>query len=286
MTHFRANELLGYPADARLLIINCDDFGVYHAVNAAILQSLTEGMATSTTVMTPCPWALHALQLLGEHPEIAFGVHLTLVCEYANYKWGPLTSREKVPSLVDSSGYFYDYAHIPELLAAAELDELEVEFRAQIEAVLAANLRPTHLDWHCLYEGRRADIFDLTLGLAREYGLAVRVNAYTSIERLQTQGLPTNDFDMMDSFRLETEGKTARYVQLLQELPEGLTEWAIHPSLGDAEAQAIDVGWAIRKADYAFLMSREARETIQKEGIVLLDFRPLQEIWRRVERIV
>ncbi|MDF2760830.1 MAG: hypothetical protein K0S99_3465, partial [Thermomicrobiales bacterium] len=32
MSHLRANELLGYPADARLLIVNADDFGVYHAV--------------------------------------------------------------------------------------------------------------------------------------------------------------------------------------------------------------------------------------------------------------
>ncbi len=34
MSNLRANELLGHPPDARLLIINADDFGVYHAVNA------------------------------------------------------------------------------------------------------------------------------------------------------------------------------------------------------------------------------------------------------------
>jgi len=56
------NTLLGYPADARLLIINADDFGMCHAVNAAILRSLTEGVVCSTTLMVPCPWALHAMR--------------------------------------------------------------------------------------------------------------------------------------------------------------------------------------------------------------------------------
>jgi predicted glycoside hydrolase/deacetylase ChbG (UPF0249 family) len=278
----RANELLGYPADARLLIINLDDFGMYHAINEAIIRALKEGVARSTTVMTPCPWALHALQLLGENPEIGFGVHLTLVCDYGNYKWGPVASRGKVPSLVDESGYFYRYERIPELLARAKLEELELEFRAQIETVLSANLKPTHLDWHCLYEGGRPDVFDLTLGLAREYGLAVRVNAPASIERLQSQGLPTNDYDMMDSYRLETEGKTARYVQMLRDLPTGLTEWAVHPGLGNAEAQAIDEGWAVRRADFEFLISQDARETVREEGIILLDYRALQAAWREV----
>jgi predicted glycoside hydrolase/deacetylase ChbG (UPF0249 family) len=219
------------------------------------------------------------LQVLGEHPEIAFGVHLTLVCDYGNYTWGPVASREQVPSLVDESGSFYRYERIPELLAGANIDELETEFRAQIEAVLSAGLKPSHLDWHCLYEGGRPDIFDLTIGLAREYGLAVRVNAAASIERLQGQGLPTNDYDMMDSYRLATEGKTARYVQMLRDLPEGLTEWAVHPSLGNAESQAIDTGWSVRKADFDFLISREAQETVRDEGIILLDFRALQVVW-------
>jgi chitin disaccharide deacetylase len=279
MVDRRANELLGYPADARLLIVNCDDFGMYHAINEAIVRGLTEGVARSTTVMTPCPWGLHALHLLGANPGVAFGVHLTLVCDYENYTWGPVAARERVPSLVDETGHFYRYERIPELLAKATVEDLDAEFRAQIEVVLSAGLKPTHLDWHCLYEGGRPDIFDLTVRLAREYGLAVRVNAASSIERLQGQGLPTNDYDMMDSYRLETAGKTARYLQMLRELPEGLTEWAVHPGLDYPEARAIDPGWPVRYADFAFVVSAEARETVSEEGIVLLDYRALQVVW-------
>src|SRR5579871_3055515 len=107
------NRRLGYPADARLLIINADDFGLCHAINAAILRSLTDSIVFSTTVMAPCPWALHALHLLKEHPSLPFGVHLTVICDPAQYRWGPLTCKEKVPSLLDETGYFYNFDRIP-----------------------------------------------------------------------------------------------------------------------------------------------------------------------------
>jgi predicted glycoside hydrolase/deacetylase ChbG (UPF0249 family) len=275
----RANELLGYPPDARLLILNADDFGVYHAVTAGVLRTITDGVVKSTTVMVPCPWGRYALRLLSEHSEIAFGVHLTVVSEFADYRWGPLSLKSHVPSLLDETGFFYTNDRQPELLARARLDELEIEFRAQIEAVLAANLAPTHLDWHCLRDGGRAEIFDLTLGLAREYGLALRVFDPARIARLQGRGLPTNDYELVDSTRLETAGKTARFVRMLRELPVGLSEWAVHPGLDTAEAQAIDGWWAKRVADFEFLVSEEARETVEAEGIILVDYRELQTAW-------
>jgi predicted glycoside hydrolase/deacetylase ChbG (UPF0249 family) len=277
----RANDLLGYPPDARLLIVNADDFGVYHAVNAGILRALTDGVARSATLMAPCPWALHAIQLLRDHPNIAFGVHLTVISEFADYRWGPLTPRHEVTSLLDETGFFYSNDRQAELLARARLNELEAEFRAQIEAVLSAGLRPTHLDWHCLYDGGRPEIFDLTLGLANEYGLALRVFDPTRSEPLQRRGLPAVDHGVVDSTRLPTAGKTARFVRMLRELPAGLSEWAVHPGLGTAEARAIDSWWSKRAADLRFLVSREARETVAAEGIVLLDYRALQVIWAR-----
>src|SRR5436309_1662646 len=169
------NMRLGYPSDARLLIINADDFGMCYAINDAILRSLKDGVVCSTSVMVPCPWALHAMHLLAENPDIPFGIHLTVICDTVHYRWGPLTCKDKVPSLLDETGYFYSPERIPEFAAQAKLEELEVEFRAQIDTVLAANLTPTHLDWHCLRNGGRADIFDLTLRLAKEHGFAVRV---------------------------------------------------------------------------------------------------------------
>jgi chitin disaccharide deacetylase len=276
----QTNRLLGYPDDARLLLINADDFGVCQSINTAILRTLTDGLVCSTTLMVPCPWSSHAMDLLKEQPEIAFGVHLTVMCDIANCRYAPLTRRETVPSLIDEAGYFYSFDRMSAFLAQVRLDELEAEWRAQIEAVLAAQLTPTHLDWHCLRLGNRTDIVDLMVALAKEYGLACRVVGRQAIAQVQRQGLPTNDYDFLDSFGLELNGKAARYAQLLRDLPVGLSEWAVHPGFDTAELRAIQPeGVAIRQSDFDFLMSQAARDLVEAEGIILLDYRPLQAVW-------
>jgi predicted glycoside hydrolase/deacetylase ChbG (UPF0249 family) len=276
----RSSEPLGFPADARVLIINLDDFGMYHAINAAVVSSIEEGIARSCSLMVPCPWASHAMHLLHQKPKIPFGIHLTLICDTTHYRWRPLSAREKLPSLLDETGELFTPAQVPELLARARLDEVELEFRAQINAVFDAGLRPTHLDWHCLADGGRDDILDLTVALAAEYGLAVRVWLKPGRQKMRRRGLPVADHEFLDSFAVDIDGKSARYAQLLRDLPVGLSEWAVHPGLGNEESQAIDPGgWRVRRTDYEFLTSPQARELLQQEGIVVTDYRTIQRAW-------
>jgi len=121
----------------------------------------------------------------------------------------------------------------------------------------------------------------MTLGLAQEYGLAVRVAERPWIEKVQRQGLPTDDYDLLDSFRLEIGDKSARYAQMLRDLPVRLSEWAVHPGLDDAELRAIQPdGARVRQTDFDFMISPEAREIIRQEGITLLSYKPLQKVWQ------
>jgi predicted glycoside hydrolase/deacetylase ChbG (UPF0249 family) len=274
-----SSELLGFPPDARVLIVSNDDFGMYHAINVAVVHSIEEGIASSCSLMVPCPWALHAMHLLRQRPEIPFGIHLTLVCDTTHYRWGPLTAKEKVPSLLGETGELFTPARLPEFLARARIDEVELEFRAQLDAVAGAGLAPTHLDWHCLADGGREDILDLTVALAGEYGLAVRVWLEPGRQKLRRRGLPVTDHEFLDSFSLDIDDKAARAAELLHDLPAGLSEWAMHPGLGNEESQAIDPGWRVRRSDYDFLTSREARELLQQEGIVVIDYSTIQQVW-------
>ena len=91
------NQRLGYPADARLLIVNADDLGMCQAVNRAIVGTLAAGIVRSTSLMVPCPSARQAIRFLGEHPEVSFGVHLTAISDSVHNRWRPLTPREKDP---------------------------------------------------------------------------------------------------------------------------------------------------------------------------------------------
>ena len=277
------NRRLGYPADARLLIINADDFGMCHATNVAIVRSLTEGVVCSTTLMVPCPWALHAMHLLAEHPAIPFGVHLTALCDGADYRWGPLTARDRVPSLVDETGYFYRFERMPIFWRRPGWTNWKWNSERRSKPCWQPKLTPTHLDWHALRIARRPDIFDLMFRLAREYGLALRVRERALIEKVQRQGLPTNDHDFLDSYFLDTAGKAARYTQLLHDLPVGVNEWAVHPGLDDGELLAIEpAGASVRQADLDVMVSAHVREVIHHEGITLLSYKPLQELWQGI----
>lgn len=264
------------------MLINADDFGMCHAVNDAIFRTLKNGLVRSTSLMVPCPWAPHAMRFLADNPGIPFGVHLTAICDADNYSWGPIICQEKVPSLVDDTGHFHRPEHFPEKMNQEILDQLEMEFRAQIERVLETNLEPSHLDWHYLRIDSKVEIFDLMFGLAREYSLALRVTGRSLIEKVQNLGLPASDHDLLDSFRIDPDHKSAHYAQLLRELPEGLSEWAVHPGLDSAELLALEPdGNHFRQTDFDFLMSQEAQDTVKEEGIILLDYRPLQEAWSK-----
>jgi len=272
------NERLGYPADARLLIVNVDDFGMCHSINEAMVPAIREGLAVSCTLMVPCPWALHGIQILKENPDIPFGVHLTAISEEIHYRWGPVTSRNEVPSLVDEAGYFYGEERMAEFLQQVDVSQLEKEFRGQIERVLAHGLKPTHVDSHCHLHTRREDIFDMTVGLAREYGVALRVGALPFIKKLQGQGYATDDHEILDSYRLPVHEKPFIYLDLLRRLPPGLSEWACHPGTDTAELRAAVPTWEVRQADFDFLTSHEARDIVAEEGIVTLSHESLQNL--------
>jgi predicted glycoside hydrolase/deacetylase ChbG (UPF0249 family) len=184
-----------------------------------------------------------------------------------------------VPSLVDEGGYFYPESRIDEFLEQVDVAELEREYRAQIEHVLGIGLRPTHLDSHCGIHTRREEIFEMTLGLAREYGVPLRAYYRPYIEKMRRHGYPTNDHDLMDSYDLDVVDKAASYARMLRTLPVGLSEWAVHPGVGNAELRAVEPGWRVRQTDFDFVVSQEARAILQEEGIVLMDYGVVRALW-------
>jgi hypothetical protein len=274
-----ANRLLGHPEDARLLIVNADDLGMSLPVNEGVAAAIEVAFVQSTSLLVPGPGASEAMQLLARHPEVDLGVHLTLVCDRPGW-WGPVAAPGAVPSLVDASGHLFPYDRREEMLAQARLEQVEAEFRAQIDAVLGAGLRPTHLDWHCLADGGRRDIFELTVALARQQHWAVRVHEPARARELCGLGLPVAEHGVLDSYRLEPVGKPQHYRQLLRDLPVGLSEWAVHPAVDRPRLREMEPGdWQRRSSDYEFLVSPEAREAIESEGVTLVGYADLQRVW-------
>ncbi len=138
-------DRLGYPPGAKVIIIHADDLGETHAVNAAAIKALQLGTINSASLMVPCPWFPEIADYAKSHPDADFGLHLTLTSERIYYRWGPVAPADKVPSLVDETGYLYhDWEHNQHVNPR----DVEIELRAQIERALAMGVRPTHLDSH------------------------------------------------------------------------------------------------------------------------------------------
>src|SRR5438105_9502574 len=138
-------DQLGFPAGTKLIIVHADDLGETHAVNAAAMKALESGTINSASLMVPCPWFPEMADFAKSHPEADLGLHLTLTSERVYYRWGPVASIDKVPSLVDENGYFH---HDWEGNQRINPKEVEIELRAQVERALRMGVRPTHLDSH------------------------------------------------------------------------------------------------------------------------------------------
>jgi len=154
------------------LLLRLDDIGMNHSVNMAAEKVAKTGMPFSASVQFATPWYQEAVEILKKYPQVTVGVHLTLTSEWKNYRWGPVTGRTAVPSLVDGVGYF------PQSTGAFaksgyKLDEVERELSAQIERAQASGLKITYIDPHMGVALSTPELRALTEKLAHKYKLAI-----------------------------------------------------------------------------------------------------------------
>ncbi|BDQ03662.1 MAG: hypothetical protein KatS3mg036_0363 [Ignavibacterium sp.] len=141
--------------EEKILLIRCDDIGMSHSVNLAAKELIDARLKFSTSVMVPCAWFDEAVSILKEAKNVSIGVHLTLNSEWKNYRWGPVAGVSRVPSLVDSLGYFFP-SRAKFFENNPSVEEVEIELRAQIEKALKAGLNISYLDYHM---GTAVDLF-------------------------------------------------------------------------------------------------------------------------------
>jgi predicted glycoside hydrolase/deacetylase ChbG (UPF0249 family) len=276
-------EKLGHPRDARLLIVHADDLGEMHAVNAATIKAMEAGRVTSGSIMVPCPWFPEIADYAKSHPNTDFGLHLTLTSERIFYRWGPVASRDKVPSLVDANGYFlHDWSDETRINPV----EAEIELRAQVERALAMGIRPTHLDSHQnrLFQNGK-DLFEALLRVAHDYKLPVFVTRdwFAESPYLEKSLGPT-DVVIDHIVTIGPEVPAAKwadfYKDALRNLKPGVTEFVIHLGYADEEARAATRerdtwGAAWRQRDFDFFTSDEFRTLLGEYRIQLITWRDI-----------
>ncbi|MGA2036454.1 MAG: polysaccharide deacetylase family protein [Acidimicrobiales bacterium] len=268
---------LGYADDAKLLILNCDDLGLCHAANAGVYEALRQGLATSASLMVPCPWARGAV---AGYRGDDVGVHLTVNAEFDLYRWGPITH---APSLLDGDGGF------PRTLADvwdhADLDEVRRECRAQIERAILWGFDVSHLDAHMGTMQIKAEFFDVYLELAVEFRLPLRLSG-PGTETLI--GFPFRTLAAQEGVVFPDDlvyvngvGSRRALLEAVPRLGPGVTEAYLHPAVDSLELQNLALDAVARVDDHRLLMSdRELREELEEAGVTLIGHRPLRELMR------
>ena len=267
-------ERLGHPPDAKLLILNCDDLGASHAANVGVYESLREGIATSASLMVPCPWARDAAaRYRGED----IGVHLTLNSEYESFRWGPITH---APSLLDGDGGFP--RTIEDVWDHADLDEVRRECRAQVERAILWGFDVSHLDSHMGTLQLRPEFFDVYLELAVEFQLPLRLSGASTEEAIgfPFRRLAAEEGIVFPDHFVRVRGIGTRRVleATLSELRTGVTEVYLHPAVDTPELRALTPDWAARVDDHALVCHDEAvRKAAARAGVTLIGYRTLRE---------
>lgn len=139
-------ERLGWPAGAKVLILHVDDAGMSFSSNQGTIAAMEEGVATSCSVMMPCPWVPQMVRYINSNPETDAGLHLTLTSEWKDYRWGPLSGKPVVPGLTDREGCLWP--SVDQVMEHASPEEVYKEISTQLDRALSMGFRPTHLDSH------------------------------------------------------------------------------------------------------------------------------------------
>jgi len=280
------------PKDGKkYLIIHADDAGMSHSVNRATIDAMENGIVSSASIMVPCPWFKEFAKYASQHPELDFGIHLTLNSEWENYRWGPVASPDLVPSLIDEEGYLWD--NVPLVVKHAKADEVLLELRAQIDRAKQFGVPLTHLDTHMGALVSRPDLVAVYVNLGIEYDLPIlflreldekRKREYPLLAKgsaLLAQQLAQHKLPLLDHLAQFYGGDTyeerrARYVESLRDLEPGINELIIHCGYADDELRAITSSAERRDGDRRVFMDPEIAALIKGLGIEVVTWKQVR----------
>lgn len=256
-------------ADPVYLVIRSDDAGMSHSVNMGLERLIASGTPVSVSVMFACPWYQETVELLKRNPGVSAGIHLTLNSEWKNYRWGPVSGRSAVPTLVDSTGFFFPssaalHANKP------DLREVELELRAQLERARRSGLRIDYVDYHMGTVSGNADFRAIAERLAAEYGLGMS----------QYFGETYHD----PQYAVPPSQKPDTLVALVGRLRPRVNLLVTHVGIDDAELGALidmNVSFPLpdmskhRQGELDALLSPRFREALRARNIRLITYRDL-----------
>ena len=280
------------PDEKRYVIIHADDAGMSHSVNLGTIEGMEKGIVSSASIMVPCPWFKEFADYAKKNPERDYGIHLTLNSEWKNYRWGPVVSRDQVPSLVDSENYLWD--NVGQVLAHVNVKDAEKELRAQIQRAQKFGVPLSHLDTHMGAVISRPDLLEMYVNLGIEYGLPVLFVANLDPKKygliaekakelksvLEKNGLPVLD-DLVQFYgERDYEKRKNTYLKTLRSLKPGVTQIIIHCGFDNQELQNITNSSSRRDGDRRVFTDPLVAKEVNDLGIEVITWKKFHEMAR------
>jgi chitin disaccharide deacetylase len=278
-------ERLGYPKEAKLLIIHADDIGVTQTENAASIYAMEKGSVNSGSIMVPCPWFPEIAAYAVQHPQADLGLHLVLTSEWKYYKWGPVLHQD-VKSLLTDKGFLTDGS--VDLSQTAKIEDIENELRAQIKRAIQFGIDPTHLDSHMAILYQNASFLKLYIKLGHEFKVPVMINQpMLDAFGAEVKKLITDKDVVVDKIYTANPndyagGMVQYYKGILNSLEPGFSTILLHAAYDNDEMKAVTVdhpdwGAAWRQADFNFFTSEECKALLKTNNIKLVTWREIRD---------
>lgn len=297
-------ERLGYPKNAKVIILHVDDAGMSYDSNEGVITAITKGVANSTSIMMPCPWVPNIVHFLKQHPEIDAGLHLTLTSEWNEYRWGPLAGKPLVPGLTDGEGNLWP--SVAEVVQHATADEVYTEIKAQLDRAKTMGLTPTHLDSHMgtLFASPAFLQKYIQLGVENHIPVMfpggndklIQDEMHSSNEQIKqfqqvgvtiwNAGLPvlddlhnySYDWKVPDSIKDDKQlqaWRTKKYIESFKQLQPGVTMIIMHCTATTEVFQHISDSGPLRKADMLAMIDPALKQAIADQHLILTTWREL-----------
>jgi predicted glycoside hydrolase/deacetylase ChbG (UPF0249 family) len=265
------NSLESHANNAIRLIIRGDDMGMTQGSIAAFQRAFNQGVLTCASIQVTAPWFEAAAALSKGNPKWCLGVHLAIIGEWRGYRWRPVLPWDNVSSIVDKDGFLY--RHPEELLSnKPDINEIEAEFRAQIELAIKKGVNVQYLDTHYLGYNSYPGLRNVFIKTARAFDLPI-------------SGM-MGETRMSGVYRVDEDKKTEVAVKQLKRLKPGLWLWVTHLGIDSPEQNAlihthpdhVVPGGGVgkhRAAELRAITSKEVKSIISEKGIELITYRDL-----------
>lgn len=255
--------------DKDRVMLRADDFGMSHAVNLALEDMVKTGIPFNASVMMVTPWVQEAAEILKKAPHVSIGLHLTLTSEFEQLKWGPISGKTVVPSLVDERGFFRTSVK-DFMLSDYALNEVETELRAQIDRAMTMGMQVDYLDHHMGIARSTPEIAEIVEKLAQEYNLVIcryfdehmAADIWgRSVDEKKTSVMNALDKLENDKYNLFVF-HTARDNAELSELDDRNTDLMSDPETGES------ILGKHREAELKVFLSDEFKNTLQDKKVM------------------